>query len=114
MASLWASLWKLVRQQPVYCQGVIQAIIALAVSFGLSLSIEQVGSLTAVTAAVLAFVTQTQVTPIVNSSRQCWKSAGPGRDDDDANKRHAGGSLNVVGSSSFASQDWRSAFGLLL
>src|SRR5262249_11561213 len=62
----WASLWKLVRQQPVYCQGVIQAIIALAVSFGLSLSIEQVGSLTAVTAAVLAFVTQTQVTPIVN------------------------------------------------
>jgi len=61
-----ASLWKLVRQQPVYCQGVIQAIIALAVSFGLSLSIEQVGSLTAVTAAVLAFVTQTQVTPIVN------------------------------------------------
>lgn len=42
------------------------AILALAVSFGLHISGEQVGALTAVTAAVLAFVTQTQVTPIVN------------------------------------------------
>jgi hypothetical protein len=61
-----AGLWKLVRQQPVYCQGVIQAIIALAVSFGASLSSGQVGALTAATAAILAFVTQTQVTPVVN------------------------------------------------
>lgn len=59
-------LWTLVRQQPVYCQGVIQAIIALAVSFGLGLTSGQIGSLTAATAAILAFVTQTQVTPIVN------------------------------------------------
>src|SRR5262249_48266167 len=61
-----AGLWKLVRQQPVYCQGVIQAIIALAVSFGANLSSGQVGALTAATAAILAFVTQTQVTPVVN------------------------------------------------
>ena len=61
-----AGLWKLVRQQPVYCQGLIQAIIALAVAFGASLSSGQVGALAAVTAAILAFVTQTQVTPIVN------------------------------------------------
>ena len=61
-----ARLWTLIRQQHVYCQGVIQAILALAVSFGLHISGEQVGALTAVTAAVLAFVTQTQVTPIVN------------------------------------------------
>jgi hypothetical protein len=61
-----AALWSLVRQQPVYSQGVIQAIIALAVSFGLQLTSGQVGALTAATAAVLAFLTQTQVTPIVN------------------------------------------------
>ena len=61
-----AGLWKMVRQQPVFCQGVIQAIIALAVSFGASLTSGQVGALTAATAAILAFVTQTQVTPIVN------------------------------------------------
>ena len=61
-----AWLWKLVRQQPVYCQGVIQAVIALAISFGATLSSGQVGALTAVTAAILAFLTQTQVTPIVN------------------------------------------------
>jgi hypothetical protein len=66
MASLWALLWKLICQQPVYCQGVIQAIIALAVSFGLGLTSGQIGSLTAATAAILAFVTQTQVTPIAN------------------------------------------------
>ena len=45
---------------------VIQAIIALAVSFGLQLTSGQVGALTAATAAVLAFLTQAQVTPIVN------------------------------------------------
>jgi hypothetical protein len=61
-----AGLWKMVRQQPVFCQGVIQAIIALAVSFGASLTSGQVGALNAATAAILAFVTQTQVTPIVN------------------------------------------------
>jgi len=55
-----------VREQPVYCQGMIQAIIALMVAFGLNLSGDQVGTITAATAALLAFVTHSQVTPLAN------------------------------------------------
>jgi hypothetical protein len=55
-----------IREQPVYCQGLIQAFIALMVAFGLDLTGDQVGTITAATAALLAFVTHSHVTPLAN------------------------------------------------
>lgn len=52
--------WKL---EPVLVLGAVQAILALAVAFGLDLSAEQVGAIVAASAAVLSVVTRTQVTP---------------------------------------------------
>ncbi len=43
--------------------GLVNAIIALVVSFGFSLSGDQIGAILAVTSAALALVTRTQVTP---------------------------------------------------
>lgn len=42
---------------------VIQAVIALVVSFGLHLSSEQIGSIMATSAALLGLITRSQVTP---------------------------------------------------
>lgn len=50
-------------REPAVIIGVIQALIALGIGFGLELSPEQVGSILAATAAVLALVTRSQVTP---------------------------------------------------
>ena len=55
-----------VKQEPVMFQAVIQAALALALSFGLKLSPGQVGAVLAFTAAVLSFWTRTQVTPTTN------------------------------------------------
>lgn len=51
-------LWK---REPALILGAVQAVIALALSFGLNLSVEQVGAILAATAAVLALVTRAQV-----------------------------------------------------
>lgn len=59
-------MWGYIKQYPVLFQGLVQAILALGCSFGLRLSGEQIGSILTVSAAVLAFVTHQQVTPIVN------------------------------------------------
>ena len=56
-------LLELIKANPAVFQGVIQAFIALVMSFGIGLTAEQVGSITAFTAVVLAFVTRSQVTP---------------------------------------------------
>ncbi|GAB3952585.1 hypothetical protein GCM10029976_091060 [Kribbella albertanoniae] len=53
-------IWK---REPALILGVVQAIIALAVSLGFGLSTEQVGAILAVSAAVMALVTRSQVTP---------------------------------------------------
>jgi len=53
-------IWK---REPAMILAVVQAIIALAISFGFGLSPEQVGSILAVTAAVLGLVVRSQVTP---------------------------------------------------
>ena len=50
-------------REPALIIGVVQAIVALAVGFGLDVTEEQVGLILAATAAVLAFVTRSQVTP---------------------------------------------------
>jgi hypothetical protein len=51
-------------REPVLIMGAIQAGLALAVSFGLSLTAEQTGAVLAFSAAVLAVITRRQVTPV--------------------------------------------------
>ena len=60
-----------VRREPALVSGLVTAVLALAVSFGLDLTEEQVGSILAVVAAVMALVVRQQVTP----------TAGDGSDD---------------------------------
>ena len=55
-----------IQQEPALISGAVSAVIALAVSFGADLSSEQVGSIMALVAAILAFVTRAQVTPHVD------------------------------------------------
>jgi hypothetical protein len=55
-----------IKQEPVMFQAIIQAAVALALSFGLKLSSTQVGAILAFTAAILSFWTRSQVTPTAN------------------------------------------------
>ena len=50
-------------REPAIIIGLIQAGLALAVGFGLSLTNEQMGLIMAFTAAVLSVVTRSQVSP---------------------------------------------------
>ena len=59
-------LIKQIQQEPVLFQGVVQAILALGMSFGLGLNVNQVGTVAAVSAAVLSFITRQNVTPVAN------------------------------------------------
>jgi hypothetical protein len=59
-------LTKQIQEEPVLFQGVVQAILALGTSFGLSLSVYQVGTIAAVSAALLSFITRQNVTPVAN------------------------------------------------
>ena len=54
------SIWG---REPALILGALQAVVALAISFGLDLSPEQVGAILAASAAVLAVVTRSQVSP---------------------------------------------------
>lgn len=56
MSRLWG-------REPALILGAIQAILALVVSFGLDLSVEQTGAILAASAAVLAVITRSQVSP---------------------------------------------------
>jgi hypothetical protein len=51
-------------REPVLFLSAVQTIVALAVSFGVGLSAEQVGAITAVTAAVLGVWSRSRVTPV--------------------------------------------------
>lgn len=51
-------LWK---REPALFYGLVNAVIALVVSFGLQLKADQIGAILAVTSAVLALVTRRQV-----------------------------------------------------
>jgi hypothetical protein len=55
-----------IKQEPVMFQGVIQAALALGLSFGLKLTSAQLGAILALSAAILSFWTRSQVTPTVN------------------------------------------------
>ena len=56
MNTLWG-------REPAMVLALVQAIIVLAVAFGLKLTSEQTGAILAVTAVVLGLVTRSQVTP---------------------------------------------------
>lgn len=53
-----------IQQEPALTLGVVQALIALAVGFGLDITPEQVGLIVAATAAVLSWITRSNVTPV--------------------------------------------------
>lgn len=50
-------------REPVLFYGVAQSVLALVLAFGVDLSTEQTGAILAVTSALLALVTRSQVTP---------------------------------------------------
>ena len=52
-----------IRREPALVAGLVQAVLALLVAFGLDLTGEQTASILAVTAALLAVLTRAQVTP---------------------------------------------------
>jgi hypothetical protein len=52
-----------IKNEPALIVGLVQAVIALVLAFGVSLSEEQVGSILAITSVILAIVTRMLVTP---------------------------------------------------
>lgn len=56
MGTLWG-------REPALILGVVQAVLAVAISFGVDLTPQQVGMILAATAAVLALITRQRVTP---------------------------------------------------
>lgn len=53
-----------IRSEPVLVTGLVQAVIGLIVAFGVGLTGEQTAAILAVTAAVLALVARSKVTPL--------------------------------------------------
>jgi hypothetical protein len=51
-------------REPAMVLAVVQAVLALVVSFGLDLSVEQAGTIVALSAAVLGLVTRSKVSPV--------------------------------------------------
>ncbi len=50
-------------REPAMVLGLVQAVIALVVAFGLSLAPDQIGAILAVTAVVLGLITRSRVSP---------------------------------------------------
>ena len=72
-----------IRREPALVAGLVGAVIALGVSFGLELSGEQTGAIMALVSAILAVVTRQQVTPVVDVVEQLDGTevvAGPAND----------------------------------
>lgn len=63
LRDIWAGIWNRITKEPVMTLAIVQATLALAVSFGLGWSGEQVGAVVAFSAAILGWVARTQVTP---------------------------------------------------
>jgi len=64
MTTLWNGIWSRITQEPVMTLAIIQMALALFVSFGLQLSGEQVGALVAFSAAILAWIARSKVSPV--------------------------------------------------
>lgn len=60
----------LFNREPALWVGAVNAVVLLAVGFGLPVTSEQVALLGAATAAVLALVTRSQVTPVSSTGRR--------------------------------------------
>lgn len=58
------AIWALVLREPVYTQALVVALIATGTAFGLGWSGAQVGAVSALSAAFLAFLTKQAVTPL--------------------------------------------------
>lgn len=56
----------LVKRNPVRAQALVQATIGVATAFGLGWTAQQVGAVMVLSAGILAFLTETAVTPIDN------------------------------------------------
>lgn len=56
-----------IRREPALVVGFVAAMIALGTAFGLELTNEQTGAISAFVVAVLAFVTRSQVTPVYDA-----------------------------------------------
>jgi len=52
------------RTEPALISGLIAAVLALAISFGLPVSVEQLGFIMAAVTALLAVVVRSQVSPV--------------------------------------------------
>ncbi len=59
-------MWQKIKQEPVLFQGLIQALLALLIAFGLKLEPGKMGAILAFSAAVLSFLTRQVVTPSAN------------------------------------------------
>lgn len=64
-----ATIQQRIQREPALVTGIVGALIALGVAFGLDLTGEQIGAIMAVTTAVLALVTRAQVTPVAPAAR---------------------------------------------
>lgn len=51
------------KREPALFLGLVQTVLALVLAFGVDLSTQQTGAILAVTAAVLALITRSRVTP---------------------------------------------------
>ena len=61
---------ELFSQEPAMFLGVIQALLALFISFGLHLTIEQIGAILTFIAVLIAFITRSQVVPVDKLSKR--------------------------------------------
>ena len=62
--AILGGIWGRIKGEPVVTLGLVQAGLALAVSFGLGWTPEQIGASLALTAALLSFIAREQVTPV--------------------------------------------------
>ena len=66
LPGLEESMWKMIQQEPVAFQWLIQTVLTLGIAFGWKLNSVQMGAIVAVTAAILSFLTRSVVTPVSN------------------------------------------------
>ncbi|MBO9523903.1 MAG: hypothetical protein J7518_20405 [Nocardioidaceae bacterium] len=59
-----SALLALIRREPAVVTGLVQALLALLIAFGVELSAKQTGAILAVSAAVLALVVRARVQPV--------------------------------------------------
>jgi hypothetical protein len=64
LAEIWRGIWGRITDEPVMTLALVQGILALAVTFGLRWTPEQVGAFLAATAALLGWVARSRVEPV--------------------------------------------------